>query len=351
MDEIIEELKHVCTLRFTEDELEFIKKRNPFFSDAYIEFLRNLQLNYDYMDIREENGQLYIGTKPNSPLIYTTWFELYVLPIVQEVYTRNVYPNVDYSEGKRILDENIKKAKTYYEHVARFSIADFGHRRRFNAYWQDYVLQAMTTGLSSDCFVGTSSMYFAKKYDIKDIGTFAHEYLAIGQSIDNVTLLKSQSYMFQKWADTYRGEMGIALSDLLGFDAFLRDFDKYFCKLYDGIRIDSGVPQDVGNAMIEHYKKMRIDPNTKTLVFSDGIDFDSMLELVAYFRGRINVSFGIGTKLVNNLGADYKALQLVMKLIRVNGKPVAKVADSPGKGMCEDEEYLKYLKKVFQITD
>lgn len=350
-DEIIEQLKAVCELRLTDEELKFIKKRNPYFNDAYIEFLRNMKLNFDYLDIREENGELYIGTHPNTPLIYTTWFEIFILSIVQEIYTRKTYPNVNYDEGKRLLQLKIDKANHHFKNVSNFIIAEFGCRRRFNRYWHEYVLEELAEQLPKNCFVGTSNMYFAKQFDILDIGTMAHEYLCLGQQIQDTQLVNFQKYMLQKWTNVYRGELGIALSDTVGFDAFLRDFDKYFAKLYDGVRHDSGSPFELGDRMIEHYKSLKINPNTKTVVFSDGVNFDLMIKLVDYFRGRINVSFGIGTNLVNDLGPEYKALQLVMKLVEVNGKPVAKISDSPGKGMCEDDKFLSYLKKVFQIKE
>jgi nicotinate phosphoribosyltransferase len=201
--------------------------------------------------------------------------------------------------------------------------------------------------LWEDCpkFVGTSNVWAAKNLGIKPIGTMAHEYIMAGQALTRVA--DSQKYMLQKWADEYRGHLGIALSDTLGFDAFRLDFDAYFAKLYDGCRHDSGDPVEWGNELIKHYTKMGIYAPVKTAVFSDGLDVDKMIELAINFSGRINTSFGIGTNLVNDCGPD--PLQLVMKMTYCNGQPVAKVSDSPGKGMCEDEDYLRYLKQQFRI--
>jgi len=350
-DEIIEQLKYLCSLRFTNEELEFLHLRNPYFSRAYIEFLKNLKLNFDYLDIREKDGDLYIGTHKDVPLIFTTWFEINVLTIVEEVYTRHTYPNFDYGEADKILDKKIIDAKEYFHNRANFTFADFITRRRVNRKRHETVLGRLSSELPSNCFVGTSNVYFAKKFDIGDIGTMAHEYLQVGQGLtDQVTPLGSQRFMLQKWADTYRGTLGIALTDVVGFDAFLRDFDLYFATLFSGCRHDSGDPFEWCEKLIAHYEKLGINPNSKTAVFSDSVSFPLMFKLIERFRGRINVSFGIGTNLVNDLGCDFKTLQMVMKIIECNGNPVAKISDSAGKGMCEDPEYLNYLKKVFKIT-
>ena len=153
--------------------------------------------------------------------------------------------------------------------------------------------------------------------------------------------------MLQQWADEFRGNLGIALSDNLGIDKFLKDFDLYFAKLFNGVRQDSGDPIEVGNKVIDHYKKLGIDPKTKTIVFSDCLDVRKALDLNEKFADRINVAFGIGTNLVCDMGS-FNPLQCVMKLVEVDGKPVAKISDSDGKVMCEDENYINYLKSVIK---
>lgn len=350
MDEIKDQLKHLCTLKFTPQELDFLKARNPFFSPAYMEFLRNTQLNYDYLDIREENGELYIGTLPDVPLIYATWFEIHVLSIVEEVYTRNTFPNFDYTEGDRLLDEKIKMANDYHKNKAYFTFADFITRRRINFSRHNHVIKRLATEIPSRCFVGTSNMLLAKLYDILDIGTMAHEYLQVGQGLDNISLAHHQKFMLQKWADTYQGTLGIALTDVVGFDAFLKDFNLYFAKLFDGCRHDSGDPFVWGEKLIAHYEKLGISATSKTAVFSDGVSFDLMFRLIDRFRGRIKLSFGIGTNLVNDLGPSFKTLQMVMKIIECNGNPVAKIADVAGKGMCEDENHKANIMRTFNIA-
>jgi nicotinate phosphoribosyltransferase len=128
----------------------------------------------------------------------------------------------------------------------------------------------------------------------------------------------------------------------------LRDFDLYFCKLFDGARHDSGDPFSWGERMIAHYQHNRVDPKTKTLIYSDGLTVPRTIALFEQFRGRCQLAFGVGTNLTNDLG--YDPLQIVIKMTRCNGQPVAKLSDTPGKGMCDDEKYLAYLRQVFEIA-
>ena len=175
----------------------------------------------------------------------------------------------------------------------------------------------------------------------------SHEFLQACQAL-GPRLRDSQIFGFESWAKEYRGDLGIALSDVYGMSAFLRDFDLYFCKLFDGARHDSGDPFAWGERMIDHYQRHRVDPRTKTLIFSDSLTVPRIVELYQQFRGRCQLAFGIGTNLTNDLG--YEPLQIVIKMVRCNGQPVAKLSDAPSKDMCEDEKYLAYLRQVFDIS-
>jgi len=155
--------------------------------------------------------------------------------------------------------------------------------------------------------------------------------------------------MLDVWAREYRGDLGIALTDVIGMDAFLRDFDMFFAKLYDGCRHDSGDPIEWGEKLIAHYESMNINPKTKTAIWSDGLTIPKAISIYMNFHERIKCGFGIGTNLTNDVGFD--PLNIVIKMIECNGQPVAKLSDSPGKTMCEDKEYVKYLKKVFNKND
>ena len=172
--------------------------------------------------------------------------------------------------------------------------ADSGPRGRFSRLWHDEVLQTLKEGFG-DHLAGTSNVYYAMKHGLIPLGTMAHEYLQACQAL-GPRLRDSQTFGFEMWAKEYRGDLGIALSDVYGMDAFLRDFDMYFCKLFDGARHDSGDPISWGERMIEHYEHNRVDPKTKTLVFSDALTFPRVVELYLRFRDRARTAFGVGDR-------------------------------------------------------
>jgi len=345
VNDINAELDHLCTLNFKKNELDYLATL-PFLSQDFIDFLEYFRLKREYIKCWvDENNELQI--EATGPWIQVIFFEVFVLAIVQEVWTYNEHYDIDFHYARQQLNEKISHAKKYAD-LLRFNFADFGTRRRFSHEWQREVVETMANELPRNIFTGTSNVLFAMETGIKPIGTMAHEYLQAGQGL-GPRLVHSQKFMLEKWVQEYRGDLGIALSDVVGFDAFLRDFDKYFAKLYDGCRHDSGDPIEWCERLIAHYESLGIDPMTKTAVFSDGLNFTNAFDIANRFRGRIKTSFGIGTNLTNDVGIT--PLQIVMKMVECNGSPVAKISDSKGKGMCEDDEYLKYLKKVFKIKE
>ena len=225
-------------------------------------------------------------------------------------------------------------------------ITDFGTRRRYSRAWHGKVVRMLADELGPK-FAGTSNVDLARRLGLNPQGTMAHEWLQAFQAL-GPRLRDSQAAAFDTWAREYRGDLGIALTDVIGLDAFLRDFDLYFCKLFDGMRHDSGDPFEWGERLIAHLEGYRIDPRSKVLVFSDGLDMEKVMQLYAHFRGRTRMSFGIGTNLTNDVGAP--PLSIVMKMVRCNGQPVAKLSDSPGKTMCDDPGYLTYLRQVFEVA-
>lgn len=343
--EIRRQIAHLCTLRFTEEELDYIGSWRYIKCD-FVDFLRLFQLSERYVRIEPlPNGE--IDIRIEGPWLHTILFEIPVLAIVNEVYFKGNYPQPDFEAGRKRLSEKIDmvSGKAFEE----CKIADYGTRRRFSKDWQGQVLTQLKNSLNGNeraNFVGTSNVYYAYKLGLTPLGTMAHEYLQACQAL-GPRLRDSQIFGFESWAKEYRGDLGIALSDVYGVQAFLTDFDLYFCKLFDGARHDSGDPFKWGELMLEHYMKKRVDPHTKTLIFSDGLNFPRIIELYNQFKGRCGLSFGIGTNLTNDLG--YEPLQVVLKMIRCNDQPVAKVSDTPEKSMCEDEGYLAYLRQVFNL--
>lgn len=339
-DDIQKEINHLCNLSFTQDELNYLENLS-FMKKDFIDFLRFFKLNPDHVQFSNDNNELAITIE--GSWLLTILFEVPILAIINEVYFSHIAQNPDFDGALNLLHQKIQLVQNLGK---KFKFAEFGTRRRFSYSWQERIINELVNSpLNSVNFVGTSNVSFARQLKIKPIGTMAHEWLQAGQAV-GVRLIDSQKYMLQKWVDEYRGELGIALSDVIGLDAFLFDFDSYFSKLYDGIRHDSGDPFILGEKIIQHYNSMNINPWSKSIIFSDGLDFPTAITILEHFLGRIQVSFGIGTNLTNDI-PNQNPLQIVIKMVKCNGQPVAKISDTPEKGMCNDDEYLKYLKKVF----
>ena len=338
LEEINAQLDHFCTLTFTEEELTYLNTI-PFLAGNFVEFLRLWRPIRKYVNCWLDKGNLNIEV--NGPLFAVMQFEIYILEIVNEVYFRMKYNYLDllFSAKEKLA----QKLADLQEGKYNFKFAEFGTRRRLSREWQEYVVQEL---LDTGKCVGTSNVYLAMKNNCKPIGTYAHEYVQMFQGVPGVTLAHTNKLALQEWFDEYQGDNGTALTDTLGTDLFLKDFNKLQAMCYTGVRHDSGDPFDWGEKMIAHYENLGIDPKSKTLLFSDSLDFDRAEEIYQYFKDKTNVSFGIGTYLTND--TDVPALNIVIKLQYVNGHPVAKISDTPGKAMCKDNEYLEYLKGAIE---
>jgi nicotinate phosphoribosyltransferase len=344
VDEIREEIAHLCTLRFRERELDYLRSMR-FIKSDFVDFLGLFHLNGKYVTVEpsaQAPGEIEITVR--GPWLHTILFEIPVLAIVNEIYFRNTVRVPDYAQGRRRLEDKIAMIAGDPS-LAEMKIADYGTRRRFSRLWHEEVLIECRNRLGVH-LAGTSNVLFAMKYGLTPLGTMAHEYLQACQAL-GPRLRDSQTFGFETWAREYRGDLGIALSDVYGMSAFLRDFDLYFCKLFDGARHDSGDPFEWGERLIAHYESNRVDPRTKTLIFSDALTFPLAIELYRRFHDRARLAFGVGTNLTNDLGCT--PLQIVIKMVRCNGQPVAKLSDTPSKNMCDDEAYLRYLRQVFEI--
>jgi len=350
VDEIRDEIRSLCTLRFQDAELAYLRSLR-FIKSDFVDFLALFRLNEKYIQVSAlPTGEIDICI--TGPWLHTILFEIPVLAIVNEVYFRNTQKQPNFPEGRRRLDAKI--AQLQADGLESLKIADYGTRRRFSRAWHEEVLRVLCARLGTDDrgnggagqLAGTSNVLYAMQLGLTPLGTMAHEYLQACQSL-GPRLRDTQVFGFEMWAKEYRGDLGIALSDVYGMNAFLRDFDLYFCKLFDGVRHDSGDPFVWGERMIEHWKANRCDPRTKSLIFSDSLTVPKAIELYERFHGRVKVAFGIGTNLMNDRGPQ--PLNVVMKMVKANGQPVAKISDAPEKGMCEDEGYLRYLRQVFGL--
>ena len=337
VDEINAQIDHLCILTFTDEELDYLASLR-FIKSDYVEFLRLWRplRRYVTCHINPDNS-LYLEV--SGPLFSVMQFEIYLLEIVNEVYFRMKYNYLNLVESAR--ERLIGKMNGFRAGEYDFKFAEFGCRRRLSREWQDYVVGEL---IKDNHCVGTSNVYLAMKYGVKPIGTYAHEYVQMYQGIPGVQLAYTNKMALEEWFDEYQGDNGTALTDTLGTDLFLRDFNRLQALCYTGVRHDSGDPYEWGEKIITHYESLGIDPKTKTLLFSDSLNFDRAQKIYDHFRDRINVSFGIGTYLSNDTYAD--PLNIVIKLQYVNGHPVAKISDTPGKAMCQDSDYLEYLKNA-----
>ncbi|MEJ0039148.1 MAG: nicotinate phosphoribosyltransferase [Gammaproteobacteria bacterium] len=339
--EVEEQLSHLCTLSFTEEDLEYLASKRYIKTD-FIDYLRIFRFQRRYITVETRGDELLILAR--GPQIHVMGFEIYTLSIVNELYFRRFAREPALREARRRLAEKIATLESFTQARAfPFELFDFGTRRRFSRVWHEEVVSTLATRLPQ-FFKGTSNVDLARKYGLVAIGTMAHEYLQTFQAV-GVRLRNFQRAALENWVQEYRGDLGIALTDVVGMDAFLNDFDLYFAKLFEGLRHDSGDPVEWGEKALDHYRKLRIDARTKRLVFSDGLDVQRALALHAHFADRVPCGFGIGTQLTNDVGVP--ALNIVMKLVSCNGQPVAKLSDSPGKTLCSDQTFLAYLRQVF----
>ena len=332
------EIDHLCSLTFTEQELGYLSTIRYFKRD-FIDMLRLIKLNRSHILVYiDEDGQLQIEIK--GPIFLIIWFEVPVLAIVSQLLCE---ANVDLKEGRRQLSNKINLMHFELKGES-FNFVDFGTRRRASFGWHDELINTLVEK-TYPYFVGTSNVYFAMKYGITPIGTMAHLWFMMYQRM-RYRLGVSQKAALDAWQKEYQGDLGIALSDTGGFDWFLKDFNLFYAKLFDGCRHDSGDPFHWCNRLIAHYERLGIDPRHKTAVFSDGLTFRKAIKLFKTFNHRINTSFGIGTHLTNDM--DHIAPQIVIKMTECNGGPVSKRSDSKGKGMCEDPEFDAYFAKVIK---
>ncbi|NIE75227.1 nicotinate phosphoribosyltransferase [Pantoea sp. Tr-811] len=345
--EIRYQVEQLAEVSVTHDQLAYLEKI-PFIKPDFIRFLSLFRFNLRYVQIGlDATGQLAIRVR--GPWLHVILYEIPLLAIISEVRNRYRYRDVVIEQvGERLYQKlDWLKAQASAEELAGLQLADFGTRRRFSYRVQEEVVHILKRDFPGR-FVGTSNVHLAREYDLKPIGTMAHEWFMAHQQL-GPRLVDSQAAALECWVREYRGLLGIALTDCITMDAFLGDFDLYFAKLFDGLRHDSGDPLAWAEKAIAHYERLGIDPKGKTLIFSDGLDFEKALMLYRALHARINVSFGIGTRLTCDI-PGVEPMNIVIKMTECNGAPVAKISDSPGKTQCRDENFVAYLKHVFRLV-
>jgi len=343
--EIRKQINYYCTLRFTEDELQYLQKNLPWLTGDFIDYLRHWSPRRDEIFVNEGDVQPYndcgLAIETRGFQVNVSQYEIPILAIVNEVYFAFTYgagaKDIEFQKRTMQKFEDLRSGK--YD-IGVFS--EFGLRRRYSKKMQDWLVNFIVDQKIPG-FVGTSNVYLAKKYGVKSCGTQAHEFFQLFQGHHEYNPAYTNMLAMKAWIKEFETDNGIALTDCTGTDCFLLDFTKTYATLFSGVRHDSGDPIAWGDKMLAHYEKLGIDAKQKTLLFSDSLDFERATKIKKYFEGRCKIAFGIGTFLSNDCGVP--ALNIVHKMVECNGAPVAKISDEPTKGMCRDNEYVEYLKR------
>lgn len=343
-EEIRRQIQMMSELALTEEEFSYLSGL-PFFSQDYLQWLRAFRYKPEHVDVSNLNGHLHIRIA--GPWREVIMWEVPLLAVISEVVHQDRSPEVTPEMAIAQLRQNLQKFREDSADIdiSAFKLMDFGTRRRFSGAVQRAIVSTLKEEFPY--LVGTSNYDLAHKLQLNPVGTQAHEWFQAHQQLSPV-LANSQRAALQAWLDEYPDQLGIALTDCITMDAFLRDFGAKFATAYQGLRHDSGDPFEWGEKAIAHYQHLDIDPMSKTLVFSDNLDLDKALALYRRFHQRINLVFGIGTRLTCNI-PQVKPLNIVIKLVQCNGKPVAKLSDSPGKTICQDKAFVNALRKAFDL--
>ncbi|PWC18588.1 nicotinate phosphoribosyltransferase [Brenneria roseae subsp. roseae] len=343
-EEITEQVALMRFLSLSDEEFNYLSSL-PFFKQDYLNWLRTFRFNPQQVSIRNNHGKLDIRIA--GPWREVILWEVPLLAVISEVVHRNRSSQVEAEQAIAQLDKTLAHFRQISADmdISQFKLMDFGTRRRFSRDVQYRIVSKLQSEFPY--LIGTSNYDLARRLKLTPVGTQAHEWFQAHQQISPV-LANSQRAALQMWLNEYPNQLGIALTDCITMDAFLRDFDTRFAESYQGLRHDSGDPVDWGEKAITHYQRLHIDPMSKTLVFSDNLNLDKALRLYRHFWPRINLVFGIGTRLTCDI-PGITPLNIVIKLVECNGKPVAKLSDSPGKTICQDQAFVCELRKAFAL--
>lgn len=342
-DAIREQVDAMQHLTLQDEEYQWLSGL-PFFKADYLNWLRDFRYKPEQVTVLNDNGKLDIRLE--GPWREVIMWEVPLLAVISELAHRYRSPEKGVEQAVAALENKLAAFSTLTEglDLSRFRLMDFGTRRRFSRDVQEAIVKRLQR---EPWFVGTSNYDLARRLSLTPMGTQAHEWFQAHQQI-SPDLANSQRAALAAWLEEYPNQLGIALTDCITMDAFLRDFGPEFAERYQGLRHDSGDPVEWGEKAIAHYQKLGIDPMSKVLVFSDNLDLAKAVDLYRHFNTRVNLSFGIGTRLTCDI-PQVKPLNIVIKLVECNGKPVAKLSDSPGKTICHDKAFVRALRKAFDL--
>ncbi|MEP8858681.1 nicotinate phosphoribosyltransferase [Enterobacter asburiae] len=342
-DAIREQVDVMQHLTLQDEEYQWLSGL-PFFKADYLNWLRDFRYKPEQVTVLNDNGKLDIRLE--GPWREVIMWEVPLLAVISELAHRYRSPEKGVEQAVAALENKLAAFSTLTEglDMSRFRLMDFGTRRRFSRDVQEAIVKRLQ---QEPWFVGTSNYDLARRLSLTPMGTQAHEWFQAHQQI-SPDLANSQRAALAAWLEEYPNQLGIALTDCITMDAFLRDLGPEFAERYQGLRHDSGDPVEWGEKAIAHYEKLGIDPMSKVLVFSDNLDLAKAVDLYRHFNSRVNLSFGIGTRLTCDI-PQVKPLNIVIKLVECNGKPVAKLSDSPGKTICHDKAFVRALRKAFDL--
>lgn len=325
-DEVNRQIKMLENLSITDEEIAFMQRKCYYIPNWFYTYMRGFKYDANWaVATQDVDGHLHI--KFNGTWANTILLEVKVLAIVSELnYIFNGDADrFDYDEYYKM---SYKKAEKYLTNGCVLS--EFGTRRRSSFKTQDIAVQAFSTYDKANCynfektgsFVGTSNVYLAMKYNLTPIGTMAHEFVCgIAGMYGGPTM--ANDIAMQKWQHTYGGDLGVYLYDSYGFDIFALNCSKAFANSFVGLRIDSGDNMEQLNKICDFYKSKNIDPRTKQVIFSNGLNVDNAIEINNIAKDLCKPSFGIGTSITNawkDCGEKYnnvKPMNIVIKLTAI----------------------------------
>ena len=327
------ELVKICNLSLTLTEKQWCVKHIPYIPEVYWEWLKGFHFDQDKIIVWVDNESC-LRIEVTDKLYKVSLYEVPILAVVSEVYSKS-QGMINVSEAIDKLDKKINIANKY-----NLKFSEFGTRRRYSASLHELIVQRLKEKCPINC-VGTSNVYFAMKYNMTPIGTFPHEWIMFHGACWGY---QEANYLgMRDWVRTYDGNLGIFLMDTYTSKVGLKNMSLKFAKLFDGVRQDSGDEYKIGNEVIKRYKELGIDPTSKTIVFSNALDFEKYLDIHNYFNGRIRISAGIGTNITNDTGL--KPANIVMKLskCRINQnqewRKCIKISDDLGKQLGDNREF------------
>lgn len=337
-----EQIDEMKKLKLTKEEKAFILRRCYFLDPAYIDFLAGYRFDPNEVSIKLQDGDLSISVE--GPWFRTILWEVPLLALVSELYFQETkIPKYSDEKIRQIAEEKMN----IYDSLG-IKVSDFGTRRRYSYKNHDIIIETLAKH-SDKSFVGTSNVHFAQKYNLTPIGTQAHEWFMFHAAKYGFKM--ANKIALEHWIDIYRGDLGIALSDTFTTDLFFKFFDTKFAKLFDGVRHDSGDSLVFAEKAINHYKKLGIDPTTKTIVFSDSLTPDKVKEIRDFCQGQIRISFGIGTNFTNDVGVTPLNIVIKMSAAKPEGQdwvPTIKLSDVDGKHT-GDKDMIDLCKRIIAM--